>query len=523
MPTRPLPEAIIRAAVQPLVEATDADLLGRFVATRDAEAFADLVRRHGSMVFGVCRRALGDTPDADDAFQAVWLVLIQKARSISPRGKVGNWLYGVAVRTATHLRTAIARRRKTQHELPDVPDPRTNDSDAGEVAWVADAELAKLPDKYRTVVVLCALESRSLNEVAQQLGVPVGTVASRLARGRALLATRLKARGIATSVLGMLAVTATPVSARLNDRVVSLLTQGAQGVSRSVSELTHGVLNAMFVHKLKAVGLAGTLVTLAVVAWAGVAVAVAQPETKPPQPTRNDPVEPWQLGANKMNLVRPQIPAEEAAWKELLLDEPNASRAVLELAASPKNAIALFKKNLRPLKTDKAEIKKLIADLASDKEEVWKSAFETLNYLDPVLVFSPEEAMDELKAVPEPPGRIAAARLAAVLTRSPDPAPFQKNAITIRKPNDRGQWSIVLYEVREGSYLPHPINYAMETQVKEIRRPSWIRATRVVVILEHIGTPEALAILKDMATGHPDALPTGAAKEAVKRLTAPAP
>src|SRR5262245_19282300 len=100
MPTRPLPEAIIRAAVQPLVEVTDADLLGRFIAARDAEAFADLVRRHGPMVFGVCRRALGDTPDADDAFQAVWLVLIQKARSVSPRAKVGNWLYGVAVRTA---------------------------------------------------------------------------------------------------------------------------------------------------------------------------------------------------------------------------------------------------------------------------------------------------------------------------------------------------------------------------------------------------------------------------------------
>src|SRR5262245_60521989 len=201
MPSRPLPEALIRAAVPLSAEGTDADLLGAFVAASDAAAFAELVRRHGPMVLGVCRRALGDTPDADDAFQAVWLVLVRKARSISPRGKVGNWLYGVAARTAAHSRAASGRRRAKQQELPDVPDPRRSDPDAADVAAAVDAELAQLPDKYRSAVVLCELEARSLKDAADQLGVPLGTVASRLARGRALLAERLKARGFAAAAL----------------------------------------------------------------------------------------------------------------------------------------------------------------------------------------------------------------------------------------------------------------------------------------------------------------------------------
>src|SRR5207253_11236646 len=135
-----LPGAVVRAAVRP-AEATDADLLDRFVRGRDAVAFEALVRRHGPMVLGVCRRALGDTPDADDAFQAVWLVLVRKARAVSPRGAVGNWLYGVATRTATHARCAIARRRNAQHELPEVADPKPHDPDASEFASVLDAEL----------------------------------------------------------------------------------------------------------------------------------------------------------------------------------------------------------------------------------------------------------------------------------------------------------------------------------------------------------------------------------------------
>ena len=120
MQGRPIPEALVRAAVLPPAQGTDAELLGRFVSARDPGAFGELVSRHGPMVLGVCRRALGNTPDADDAFQAVWLVLVRKAESVSPRGKVGHWLYGVAVRTATHARARNAKRHLHQRDLPDL-------------------------------------------------------------------------------------------------------------------------------------------------------------------------------------------------------------------------------------------------------------------------------------------------------------------------------------------------------------------------------------------------------------------
>ncbi|QJW95443.1 RNA polymerase sigma factor [Frigoriglobus tundricola] len=224
MRSRPISEILIRTAVRAAAERTDADLLGRFVCDRDAVAFEALVRRHGPMVPSVCRRALGATPDADDAFQTVWLVLVRKARSIVPRAKVGNWLYGVAARTAAHTRARNARRHAAQRPLFDASDARLPDPDARDAAAAVDAELMRLPERYRVVIVLCELESRSLRHVAEQLGLPPGTVASRLSRGRALLAARLRARGFA-ALSGALA--AAPVSARLVSGTVSMLHIGS--------------------------------------------------------------------------------------------------------------------------------------------------------------------------------------------------------------------------------------------------------------------------------------------------------
>lgn len=530
MPSRPLPDALVRAAVLPLAEGTDADLLGAFITASDPAAFAELVRRHGPMVLGVCRRALGDTPDADDAFQAVWLVLIRKARSISPRGKVGNWLYGVAARTAAHLRAKTTRRRVTQ-ELPDVPDPRTPDPDAAEVVAAVDVELARLPDKYRAAVVLCELESRSLQDAADTLGVPLGTVASRLARGRALLAERLKARGFAASVLtAVLAGATAPVSARLNELAVALLTTGPQEVARSVSEVTHGVLATMLAEKLKAIGWVACVLAFAVgaVVWIASAGAQPMPADKP------QPIEPWQHGANKMNSVIPRAAQEQVVWDDLYRDEPYASRAVIELAGSPKTAIKVFteKGRLRPLKADKEQIKKWIADLGSDKEAVWKDAYRELDYFDPILALTPSEAWAEAKTHP------AKHRLAALMTGKPevmgvpDPVRPEANDMTLVL-RDR-QYKVVIQQWPFPEPLDAPTRmgrgafketheYPVATRVEDVRRPAWTRATRAVVILESIRSPEALALLKEMAAGHPDAAPTLTAKEAVRRLTAPAP
>ncbi len=164
---------------------TDAALLGRFADRRDEAAFAVLVRRHGAMVFGVCRRLLATDQDAEDAFQATFLVLARKAGTAAPRD-VGNWLYGVARRAALLARRTIARRRERTGEVPDRPA-----SEADRLRAMLDEELGRLPDHYRAVVVLCDLEGRTRREAAALLGWPEGTVAGRLARARELLAKRL--------------------------------------------------------------------------------------------------------------------------------------------------------------------------------------------------------------------------------------------------------------------------------------------------------------------------------------------
>jgi RNA polymerase sigma factor (sigma-70 family) len=178
---------------------TDGDLLSRYLAERDEAAFESLLQRHGAMVLGVCRRILRNEADAQDAFQATFLVFVRKAASIQPRAMVGNWLYGVAQRTSLKAR-ALNRQR---HENARLATPRfptaAREQAQVELQEFLDRELSRIPDKYRAPVVLCGLEGRSLKEAAQQLACPAGTVASRLARGRDLLAKRLARRGWALS------------------------------------------------------------------------------------------------------------------------------------------------------------------------------------------------------------------------------------------------------------------------------------------------------------------------------------
>jgi RNA polymerase sigma factor (sigma-70 family) len=178
-------------------EATDGQLVGRFLECRDQPAFEALVARHGPMVLGVCRRVLGSGSDADDAFQATFLVFVRKARSIVRRERVGGWLYRIAYRTARKARAAAHRRRTQETPIQDMAHPAADN----DVLWrdlrpVLDQELDRLPERYRLPVVLCDLEGRSRDEVARQLAWPDGTLSSRLARARQLLAKRLARRGV---------------------------------------------------------------------------------------------------------------------------------------------------------------------------------------------------------------------------------------------------------------------------------------------------------------------------------------
>jgi RNA polymerase sigma factor (sigma-70 family) len=252
------------ALLQHDLELTDGQLLTRFLGHQEEAAFEALLRRHGPMVLGVCRRVLGNAHDAEDAFQATFLVLVRKAATIQPRGAVGNWLYGVAYRTALEARAAAARRRRKERQVADMAGHRSPEGNlSGELREILDHELSRLPDIYRAAVVLCDLEGKSHKEVARQLGCPEGTVASRLSRGRRLLARRLGGRGLTLAIGGLatalarpaLAVPVPPALANVTLKAAASVAAGhgaaAGAVSISVISLTEGVLKAMSLTRWK--------------------------------------------------------------------------------------------------------------------------------------------------------------------------------------------------------------------------------------------------------------------------------
>ena len=179
---------------------TDRQLLEDYISRHDEVALAALVHRHAPTVWGVCRRMLHNYHDAEDAFQATFLVFARKAASIASPELLANWLYGVAYQTALNARTTAARRSARERQVAVMPEPETAQPDLWhDLKPLLDQELSRLPDKYRIPIGLCDLEGKTRKEAAQQLGCPEGTVAGRLARARVLLARRLARHGLAVS------------------------------------------------------------------------------------------------------------------------------------------------------------------------------------------------------------------------------------------------------------------------------------------------------------------------------------
>jgi RNA polymerase sigma factor (sigma-70 family) len=261
---------------------TDGELLARFLRSRDEDALAALVRRHAPMVWGVCHRLLNHH-DAEDAFQATFLVLVRKAADV--RGQtVANWLYGVARQTAVRLRATAAKRRRRETQVVNMPEPTVPEVRDADLQRVVDEELSRLPDHYRGVVVLCDLEGMTRKEAARQLGIPEGSVASRLARARALLAKRLTQRGVVFSGGSLAAVlsagaasgSAPPALVASTIKAASLLAAGqaAGVVSAKVAALTEGVVQTMFVTKIKSV-LAVVLIVGLTIGGIGAAIGLS--------------------------------------------------------------------------------------------------------------------------------------------------------------------------------------------------------------------------------------------------------
>jgi RNA polymerase sigma factor (sigma-70 family) len=264
-----------RAALLDGVGLTDGQLLEGFLTRHEEAAFEALVQRHGPMVLGVCRRLLRHEQDAEDAFQATFLVLVRKAATIRPRDLVGAWLHGVACRTAMKARTMNGRRRERERRASVKP---TTEAPADET-WedllpLLDEELNRLPDKYRVPVVLCELEGRTRREVARQLKVPEGTVSSRLATARNLLARRLARYGLAVSGGALAAALSERTAsagvtgglAASTARVAVLAAAGetlaAGAVPARVVTLAEGVVKTMFLMKLRAVVAVGVVLVV---------------------------------------------------------------------------------------------------------------------------------------------------------------------------------------------------------------------------------------------------------------------
>ncbi len=292
-------------AAHALAETSDAELLGRFANLREEEAFAALVRRHGAMVLGVARRLLPTAQDAEDVFQASFLLLARKAASIRKRDAVGCWLHGVARRLALKAREQEGRRHVHEKRAADMRSTRSNSEAAGrDVRAALDAALGDLPEKYRSALVFCYLEGKTHEEAARLLGCPLTTLRTRVARGRKLLRERLTSHGLTLSFAGLAALLITSAAsaaapAALVRSAVRAALAFAAGqpaaalCSARVAGLVEGGLGAMTPSKLKLATalllMAGALTGAATWARGGGAAphAVAQEKARPAEPVAN--------------------------------------------------------------------------------------------------------------------------------------------------------------------------------------------------------------------------------------------
>jgi RNA polymerase sigma factor (sigma-70 family) len=289
---------------------TDQELLCRFRTQRDEAAFHTLLRRHGSMVLDVCRNVLANEADAEDAFQATFLILAQKAGAIRNQASVGSWLHGVAYRTALKARAGSAKRKKHEARVPSQPSSGASD----ELTWreiqqVIHEELSKVAECYRAPLVLCYLEGKTQVEAAKALGVSAATVNKRLEQGRARLRARLVRCGLGSAAVSVTA--AWPLGATASAQLPAVLVAGtvraaqlfAAGnavtavVSAKVAALVEGVMKTMLLTKITTV--AAVFLMLGAVVFGGTLlsrqVAAAhhgQAETQLAEEKRADPPRP---------------------------------------------------------------------------------------------------------------------------------------------------------------------------------------------------------------------------------------
>jgi RNA polymerase sigma-70 factor (ECF subfamily) len=327
---------------------TDKELLERFTASRDPSgelAFTALVARHGPMVLGVCRRILRDPADVDDAFQATFLVLVRRAGSIRIGTSVAPWLYGVSVRVARRIRAVSARRPGGGGDgdaLQAISDPASSVHAGRDLRLAIDEGLDHLPDGYRAAVVLCHLEGLSHEEAADRLNCPVGTVRSRLARGRGLLRRHLERLGFgpragasrpgsqSDGASAQPVVTAQLI--RTTARAATRLAAGqplAETVSARLAGIVAGVARTMMLSKLSTTS--SLLIVAGLTAWC-VSVGLAAPQAPDPRSATAPVVTP---GSKSRTIAAAQPPAVRSKTGKTPAGDANAEIDLKLLADLP--------------------------------------------------------------------------------------------------------------------------------------------------------------------------------------------
>ncbi len=330
-------------------EESDEHLLHDFATHHDDTAFAVIVRRHGPMVMQVCKRVLGQEQDAEDAFQATFLVLARKPCALRRKSALASWLYGTAYRIARKSKQSAERRRK--HEVQATARPSIDPREEllwREVRALIDAEIARLPDKYRSVFVLCCLEELSQAEAGRRLDMKEGTVANRLAEARKRLGRRLARRGVELAVVlnavTLAASSASALSAKLMVTTIKAAsaTSASEGlecrVSASVIQLVQGMTTPMIVSKAKLATvlllIAGMLAGASVWAYRSLATNARTPSTQPAEPTTGE--------ANNKPAITPpkRATAEGVEIHGRVLDPEGKPKAGAKLALLGQNGVS---------------------------------------------------------------------------------------------------------------------------------------------------------------------------------------
>jgi RNA polymerase sigma factor (sigma-70 family) len=441
---------------------SDRELLREFVTDRSPAAFAELVRRHGPLVFGVCRRALRHQQDSEDAFQATFLVLARRAARITTPEKLPGWLHSVAVRTATEIRRMRDQRASRDRQGADGFWNRDlkgagETVEQHELAAAVDEVLAALPDHYRLPVVLCELRGLSRKQAAAELGIAEGTLSSRLAKARKLLAERLAKRGFAASVTAVSAALATSASANVPDTVAALAVGSWGGaVSASVSAASDTVVKALFASKLNGLVVSGGLMLMLAGGLLFVPGGVgAQPGDKPGAKAKADPAE-----ALVQQLGSKEFAEREAAEKKL---KEMGAKAIPAVRAGTKSSVPEIaqrsEKVLAAIRKEDAV--RFVKAFLADKE--FQQKFDHPIWTRWAKTVGDDRGSRELFA--EVLGADGAAVTLARLAESPDdaktvyPAELERVHALIRprataagKPDSRLSWS-TCYSIGEAAYV----------------------------------------------------------------------